>query len=149
MTAQFRWKAGTHTKATIQADTAAAVSGWTHFGKPWALDIVPVIDRYVEEVTALDGSVGELGKINFTVSFIAPSATQIDYLHDTFFAGGVRTAAQTLQVYDFPNYGDQWITVNCTGRAPGRKAALLQPRNGRIPYYTFQFYAGVIAASGA
>jgi hypothetical protein len=134
MTAVFRWKAGTHTKATIQADSAAAVSGWTHFGKPWALDIVPVIDRYVEEVIALDGSVGELGKINFTVSFIA---------------GGVRTAAQTLQVYDFPNYGDQWITVNCTGRAPGRKAALLQPRNGRVPYYTFQFYAGVIAASGA
>jgi hypothetical protein len=149
MTAVFRWKAGTVTQAAIRADATARLSGWTYFGRRWADDVPPVIDRYVEEVIALDGSVGELGKINFTVSFINPNAAMMDYIGDTYFAGGVRTAAQTLQVFDLPEYAGQWITVNCTGRLPGRKAAILQPRAGNIPYYTIQFYNGTIAASGA
>jgi hypothetical protein len=147
MTSQFRWKTGTVTKAVIQAAPAAALTGWTYFGRRWAIDVPPVIDRFVEEVTGLDNSIAELGKINFTVSFITPNAAMIDYLQDTFFAGGVRTALQTLQVYDLPNYADQWIVVKCTGRLPGRKAAILGPRNGRIPYYTIEFVNGTIASA--
>jgi hypothetical protein len=147
MTAQFRWMAGTQSKATIQGTASAALTGWTYFGRRWAVDVAPVIDRFVEEVTGLDNSIAELGKINFTVSFITPNAAMIDYLQDTFFAGGVRTAPQTLQVYDLPNYADQWITVNCTGRLPARKAAVLGPRNGRIPYYTVEFVNGTIASA--
>jgi hypothetical protein len=147
MSTQFRWKAGTVTKAVIQADASAALTGWTYFGRRWAIDMPPVIDRFVEEMTGLDNSIAELGKINFTVSFITPNDALMDYISDTFFAGGVRTALQTLQVYDLPNYADQWITVNCTGRLPARKAAVLGPRNGRIPYYTIEFVSGTIASA--
>ncbi len=146
MTAQFRWMAGTQTKATIQASASAALTGFPWLGRRWAIDLPPVIDRFIEEAFGQDNGVTELGKINFTVAFMNPNAAMIDYLNDTFFVGGVRKAAQTLQVYDLPNYGDQWIVVNCDGRAPGRKAPILQPRNGRIPYYTFTFFNGTIAA---
>jgi hypothetical protein len=37
--------------------------------------------------------------------------------------------------------------VNAIGRLPGRKAEILQPRNGRVPYYTIQFFNGVIASA--
>lgn len=147
MTAQFRWADGTVTKAAIQADTTAPLSGWTYFGRPWTVDVAPVIDRFNEERIALDGSIAELGKINFTVSIIVASAAMYDYIQDTYFPTGARTAPQTLQVYDLPSYSAQWIVVNCTGRSPGRKASLLNPRAGLLPYLTYTFFNGVIAAA--
>lgn len=149
MSAQFRWATGTVTKAALLADTSAPLTAWSYLGRRWAVDIAPVIDRYVEEAAGLGGTVAQLGKINFTVSFMGPNAAMMNYIATTYFAGGVRTAPQTLQVFDLPEYAGQWITVNCTGRLPGRKAELLQPRNGRIPYYTIEFFNGTIAAAGA
>jgi hypothetical protein len=74
MSTQFRWKVGgTVTKAAIQADTAAALTGWTYYGRRWAVDVAPVIDRFVEEAFGFDGSVTELGKINFVVDFMDPN----------------------------------------------------------------------------
>ncbi len=144
----FRWKSGTATKAALLADTSAPITAWTWYGHRWAVDMSPVVDRHAEEVVTLVGSTKQLGLITFEFKLLIANGAMYNYIQTQKMGGAnVRDATATLLVYDLPNYGDEWIAVNCKVRSPGRKTAIMQPRNGLLPYLTYVAYAGTIAAA--
>ena len=81
----------------------------------WAFDTTRSVPPHRRVVQYADDSAGEDGEYEFELVIDYLSKLMLKYIHDTFFAGGARSAPMTVMTYTDT---DQPIFVQCTWLRP-------------------------------
>lgn len=115
---KYRLKLGTTTEATIIADSASLISGWSYAtrGRPWRFITDDLVTPYIERNQTGDGAELLQGKLNFTGRIAILNDNQLSWFWNTFVGNDpapLVTIVTRNRLLSASTEVARWCTINC------------------------------------